>query len=98
MKQSSRNLIRRGLLSRDDAIALVSMNDGLYPSEYLGKSLKSILSEFAITMSEFEQSCDDFTNYDLFKTDNNGALIKRPRRIKLHATSVARLKPNLRYF
>ena len=37
------NLIRHGLLSRDDYVALVSMNDGLYPSEYLGKSLKSIL-------------------------------------------------------
>ena len=72
------NLIRRGLLTRQDAIALVSMNDGLYPSEYLGKSLTTILSDFDITLSEFEQSCDDFTNYDLFETDQNGDLIKRP--------------------
>ena len=71
------NLIRRGLLSRDDAISLVSNNDGLYPSQYLDKPLEAILSEYNITLSEFDQSCDDFTNYDLFKLDPNGELLRR---------------------
>ena len=54
------NLIRRDLLTRDDAISLVSEHDGLYPLEYMGKSLESILSEYNISIKQFEQSCDDY--------------------------------------
>lgn len=71
------NLIRRDLLSRDDAISLVSEHDGLYPLEYMDKSLESILSEYDISVKEFEQSCDDYTNYSLFQCNADGELIKR---------------------
>ena len=71
------NLIRRGLLSRDDAAAIVSTHDGLFPSHYLDKKLEDILAEYRITMEEFLQVCDDYTNYDLFLQDNQGQLIRR---------------------
>ena len=64
------NLIRRNLLSRDDAIELVKIHDGRYPSEYLGKSIVDILKYYNISKQEFDDSCDDFTNYDLFETSD----------------------------
>lgn len=71
------NLIRRKLLSRDDAIYLVKENDGRYPSSYMDKALPKILAEYSITMDEFEAVCDDYTNYDLFKKNEFDNLIKR---------------------
>ena len=71
------NLIRRNLLTRSDALELVKANDGLYPSHYMDKSLEEILSVYNITKSEFDQICDDYTNYDIFSQDSNGQLITR---------------------
>jgi len=71
------NLIRRNLLSRDDAICLVKANDGLYPSIYMDKKLPDILAEYSITIDEFESLCDDYTNFDLFKQDSSGTLSRR---------------------
>lgn len=72
------NLIRRNLLTRDDAIRLVKANDGLYPSVYMDKSLTEILGEYSITLDEFSSLCDDYTNYDLFEQDSAGSLVRRP--------------------
>lgn len=71
------NLIRRKLLTREDAIFLVSKNDGAYPSKYLDKSLQEILNYYDITLEEFEQICDDYTDYSLFKTKSTGELVRR---------------------
>lgn len=71
------NLIRRSLLSREDAIDLVSRNDGIYPSSYLDRSLEEILSKYEISAKEFNSVCDDYTNYDLFEQDSSGNLIRR---------------------
>jgi len=71
------NLIRRDLLTRDDAAYLVSKNDGLYPSEYLEYPLDLILENYSIHIKEFNQVCDDYTNYELFKQDEAGNLILR---------------------
>ena len=71
------NLIRRGLLSREDASILVRNTDGLYPSRYMDKNLKDILGEYKITIDEFNLVSDDYTNYDIFKTDKDGSLIRR---------------------
>lgn len=72
------NLIRRNLLSREDAIELVKQNDGLYPKHYMNKSLEEILSEYDISTKQFNDQCDEFTNYDLFQIDSIGELILRP--------------------
>ena len=71
------NLIRRGLLSREDAVFLVARNDGLFPSQYLDKSLESILQYYEISMADFQSACDDYTNYSIFQTSGNGSLIRR---------------------
>ncbi|QNG27763.1 N-acetyl sugar amidotransferase [Synechococcus sp. HK01-R] len=72
------NLIRRNLLMRDDAIDLVAKNDGLFPSHYMHKSLEEILNAYNISMQQFSDICDEFTNYDLFQTTPSGELILRP--------------------
>ncbi|MBD2548377.1 N-acetyl sugar amidotransferase [Microcystis elabens FACHB-917] len=71
------NLIRRNLLSREDAIQLVLANDGAYPSSYMGKSLEQILAEYSISIDEFNSVCDDYTNHDLFRQNSAGGLIRR---------------------
>jgi len=72
------NMIRRGLLTREDASWLVSKTDGLYPAKYLDKSIEEILNHYDISLRDFEQVCDDYTNYELFKQNENGELMKRP--------------------
>jgi hypothetical protein len=71
------NLIRRNLLSREDASVLVERHDGRYPASYLDRSLKEILAYFEISMQEFEAVCDDYTNYDLFMQNQAGQLMRR---------------------
>jgi N-acetyl sugar amidotransferase len=71
------NLIRRNLLTRDDAICLVQASDGLYPSVYMDKSLSEILAEYSISIEEFDALCGDYTNYALFKQDSAGNLVRR---------------------
>ena len=72
------NLIRRNLISREDAAHIVSQHDGLFPSQYLDKSLLDIFSTYHISMDEFLEVCDDYTNYDIFMKNGNGELIRRP--------------------
>ena len=52
-------------MTREDA-AVIVLNDGLFPSQYLDKSLENILSVYSISLDEFLQVCDDYTNYDIF--------------------------------
>ncbi len=70
------NHIRRGRMSRDDGMALIKRHDGNFPWSYLGKPLEDILGEFDMTVDEFERVCDRWTNKKLFKTDQNGKLVK----------------------
>lgn len=68
--------MRRGRITRQDAIDIVAKHDGKFPWVYLGKSLENILAPLDITVDEFIQICDKFTNKKIFKTDANGNLIK----------------------
>ncbi len=68
--------IRRGRLSRDEAIAIMRERDGKFPATYLGKPLEDILAEIDMTVEQFVRICDRFTNKKLFLTDNRGQLIK----------------------
>lgn len=69
------NHIRRGRLSREDAIPMVRRHDGKFPSTYLGKPLKDILAEIGLDETEFDVICDRFTNKKLFSKNNRGELI-----------------------
>lgn len=68
--------LRRGRITRQDAIEIVKKHDGKFPWTYLGKSLKDILEPLDLTVDEFIKICDRFTNKKIFKRDSTGALIK----------------------
>jgi len=68
--------LRRGRITRQDAIELVKIHDGKFPWVYLGKPLNKILEPLEISIEAFIQICDRFTNKKLFKTDSRGNLIK----------------------
>jgi N-acetyl sugar amidotransferase len=68
--------IRRGRLSRQDGVQLVKMHDGSFPWIYLGTPIERVLKEIDMTLDEFIQVCDRFTNKKLFNCDSRGNLIK----------------------
>lgn len=68
--------IRRGRISRSDAIEIVRERDGKFPWSYLGKPLQDILERIDMTVEEFITICDKFTNNNIFRTDSSGMLIK----------------------
>ena len=68
--------VRRGRISREEAKELVIKNEGKFPKTYLNKPLEKILSPLKITMSEFIECCDRFTNKNLFMKDKQGNLLK----------------------
>lgn len=68
--------IRRGRLSRRDGLYAAQRHDGLFPWEYLGKSLEEILRPLELTVDDFIRICDRFTNKKVFKRDASGALLK----------------------
>ncbi|HJV76559.1 MAG TPA: N-acetyl sugar amidotransferase [Noviherbaspirillum sp.] len=68
--------VRRGRITRRDALELVRMHDGKFPWTYLGKPLEKILEPLEIGVDEFIKICDRFTNKKIFRTDARGNLIK----------------------
>lgn len=68
--------MRRGRLTRQDALEAVKRLDGRFPHEYLGKPLEDILRPLEMTVDEFIRICDKFTNKKIFKRDVSGALVK----------------------
>ena len=64
--------IRYGRITRDQGIELVKNNEGKIPKKYLNKFL-----EYAdITIDEFHNICDSFTNKDIFVTNSDGSINK----------------------
>lgn len=68
--------VRRGRITREDALDLVRKHDGKFPWTYLGKPLQEILDPLDISQDEFIRICDRFTNKKLFRRDTRGNLIK----------------------
>lgn len=68
--------IRRGRLQREDAVEIVKQRDGKFPWTYLGEPIETVLKHIDLSLEEFIQICDRFTNKSLFKCDNRGNLIK----------------------
>lgn len=68
--------VRRGRLTREDAIALVRRHDGRFPGTYLGVPIERILAEIDMTFEEFTSVCDRFTNNRLFVKDGHGELVR----------------------
>jgi len=68
--------IRRGRMTRKQGLRLVQERDGRFPWTYLGKPLAEILRPLDLSIDEFVEICDAFTNFDLFKCDSSGGLIR----------------------
>ena len=68
--------IRRGRISRENALTLVKKHDGKFPWTYLGKPIEEILAEIDLSFDEFIAICDRFTNKKLFVCDAKGRLVK----------------------
>jgi N-acetyl sugar amidotransferase len=68
--------LRRGRLSRTDAVELVKIHDGKFPWVYLGHPIEDVLKEIGMSVDEFIRVCDRFTNKKLFLCDARGNLIK----------------------
>lgn len=68
--------IRRGRISRSKALKFVKDNEGKFPAKYLNKDLANILDDIDMSLEKFNSICDQFTNKDIFLTDNNNNLIK----------------------
>lgn len=68
--------VRRGRITRDEALELIKLHDGKFPSSYLGVRLAEILRPLDMTVEEFVRVCDRFTNKKLFVTDSRGDLVK----------------------
>lgn len=68
--------IRRGRLSREDAVKLVKLHDGKFPWVYLGHKLDEVIEEIDMPVDEFIKVCDKFANKKIFKLDSRGNLIK----------------------
>jgi hypothetical protein len=68
--------LRRGRLTREDALQLVKMHDGKFPWTYLGVPIQEVLNEMDMPIEEFVAICDRFTNKRLFVCDSRGNLVK----------------------
>ncbi len=68
--------LRRGRLSREDAMRLVRLHDGKFPWIYLDCPLDEVLKEIDLTLEEFVKICDRFTNKKIFVCDARGNLVK----------------------
>ena len=71
--------LRRGRLTRTEALAIVRRLDGKFPWTYLGTPLAEILEDIEMSLDEFIVVCDRFTNKKLFACDATGQLVKDPR-------------------
>lgn len=68
--------IRRGRISRNEGVNIIKKCEGFFPKTYLGKPLEEILLPLGISLTDFHEICDRFTNKKLFKIDSSGALVK----------------------
>lgn len=66
--------VRRGRLTREQALEIVKARDGKFPWSYLDKPLEEILRPLEMTIEEFNELCDRFTNKDLFVKNRDGSL------------------------
>lgn len=73
------NHLRRGRLSRRDAVSVIAKWDGKFPWTYLGQPIQETLRNIDLTLDEFITICDRFTNKKLFRCDSRGNLVKDER-------------------
>src|SRR5690606_8923874 len=68
--------VRRGRITRQDALQMVKRHDGKFPWTYLGVPIEQILEPLGMGLDEFVEICDRFTNKSIFRTDGRDNLVK----------------------
>lgn len=68
--------VRRGRLTRREAVRLVNKHDGKFPWTYLGVPIQDVLEPLEMTVDDFVEVCDRFTNKKIFRCDSRGRLVK----------------------
>ena len=68
--------LRRGRITRQDALEMVRKHDGKFPWTYLGKPLEQILEPLELSVDDFIKICDRFTNKKIFKLSARNELVK----------------------
>jgi len=69
--------IRKGLISRDDALQWIEKNDGKFCSEYMGYSIYETADRIGLTHEEMLGYMNQFTNWELFgKIDGYRPILK----------------------
>lgn len=63
--------VRRGRMDRETAMAIVETRDGLFPFEYMGVNFTAVLRQIGMSPEEFEKTLHHFTNWELFKREDN---------------------------
>jgi N-acetyl sugar amidotransferase len=71
--------LRRGRITRQDALEMIRRHDGKFPWAYLDKPLEKILEPLGLTVDEFITICNRFTNKKIFVKDAKGNLVKDGR-------------------
>ena len=75
--------IRRGRISREEGLEIVKLHDGKFPWTCLGKDLASILDPLEMSVDEFVEICDEFTNRSIFQTTGSNDELVKDRHGKL---------------
>lgn len=68
--------LRRGRITRQDAMEMVRKHDGKFPWTYLGKPLEQILEPLELTIDDFIKICDRFTNKKIFQVNARNELVR----------------------
>ena len=71
--------IRRGRVSRQQAIDIVQDLEGKFPWKYLDRDLEAILEPLQLSIDRFIELCDEFANMELFETGVDGELSRDSR-------------------
>ena len=73
--------IRRGRMKRSEAIEIVKKIEGKYPESYMGKNINDILKKINISEKKFIDICDQFTNKNIFKTNQANQVMKENKNL-----------------
>lgn len=64
--------IRRGAITREDALELVKLRDGLFPTVYMDVPMAEVLRQIGMNTSQLQDILKRFTNWDLFDGEHEG--------------------------
>ncbi|HAT35731.1 MAG TPA: N-acetyl sugar amidotransferase [Rhodospirillaceae bacterium] len=81
--------IRHDYMERDEAVRLVERYDGLYPID----SVQLFCEKFDMTLAEFDEICDSFTNPAIFEM-KDGKFLKDTDRSLIMKPDVCELRRN----